>query len=51
MAPMQREIAIAKLKALGAGAAIARKRYGKGVLTVGWGSGRPARRARKAKKK
>jgi 5-methyltetrahydropteroyltriglutamate--homocysteine methyltransferase len=51
MAPMQREIALAKLKALGAGAALARKRYGKGELTVGWGSGRPARRARKAKKK
>jgi 5-methyltetrahydropteroyltriglutamate--homocysteine methyltransferase len=27
MAPMQREIALAKLKALAAGAAIARKRY------------------------
>jgi 5-methyltetrahydropteroyltriglutamate--homocysteine methyltransferase len=51
MAPMQREIALAKLKALGAGAALARKRYGKGELTVGWGSGRPARKARKAKKR
>ena len=29
MAPMQREIAVAKLKALAAGAAIARKRYGR----------------------
>jgi 5-methyltetrahydropteroyltriglutamate--homocysteine methyltransferase len=47
MAPMQREIALAKLKALGAGAALARRRYGKGELTVGWGSGRPARRAKK----
>jgi 5-methyltetrahydropteroyltriglutamate--homocysteine methyltransferase len=51
MAPMRRDIALAKLKALGAGAALARKRLGKGVLTVGWGSGRPARKARTAKKK
>jgi 5-methyltetrahydropteroyltriglutamate--homocysteine methyltransferase len=51
MAPMRRDIALAKLKALGAGAALARKRLGKGVLTVGWGSGRPARKARAAKKK
>ncbi len=51
MAPMQREVALAKLKALGAGAALARSRYGKGVVTVGWGSGRPASKARKAKKK
>jgi 5-methyltetrahydropteroyltriglutamate--homocysteine methyltransferase len=51
MAPMRRDIALAKLKALGAGAALARKRYGKGELTVGWGSGRPARKTRKAKRK
>jgi 5-methyltetrahydropteroyltriglutamate--homocysteine methyltransferase len=51
MAPMRRDIALAKLKALGAGAALARKRYGRGELTVGWGSGRPARKARTAKKK
>jgi 5-methyltetrahydropteroyltriglutamate--homocysteine methyltransferase len=50
MAPMSRDIALAKLMALGAGAALARKRYGKGVVTVGWGSGRIARRKRKAKK-
>jgi 5-methyltetrahydropteroyltriglutamate--homocysteine methyltransferase len=51
MAPMRRDIALAKLQALGAGAALARSRYGKGVLTVGWGSGRPARKARNTKKK
>ncbi|HEX9184769.1 MAG TPA: methionine synthase [Burkholderiales bacterium] len=51
MAPMRRDIALAKLKALGAGAALARKRLGKGVVTVGWGSGRPARKSRAAKKK
>ena len=51
MAPMRREVALAKLKALGAGAALARQRYGKDEVTVGWGSGRPARKARKAKKK
>jgi 5-methyltetrahydropteroyltriglutamate--homocysteine methyltransferase len=49
MAPMQREIALAKLKALGAGAALARRRYGKGELTVGWGSGRPARKSKTKK--
>ena len=46
---MSRDIALAKLQALGAGAALARKRYGKGVVTVGWGSGRIARK-RKARK-
>ena len=51
MAPMRRDIALAKLRALGAGAALARRRYGKGELAVGWGSGRPTRKARKAKKK
>jgi 5-methyltetrahydropteroyltriglutamate--homocysteine methyltransferase len=51
MAPMRRDIALAKLQALGAGAALARRRYGKGELTVGWGSGRPAPKARKAKRK
>jgi 5-methyltetrahydropteroyltriglutamate--homocysteine methyltransferase len=51
MAPMHRDVALAKLRALGAGAALARRRYGKGELAVGWGSGRPARPARKAKKK
>jgi 5-methyltetrahydropteroyltriglutamate--homocysteine methyltransferase len=51
MAPMRRDIAQAKLQALGAGAALARRRLGKGELTVGWGSGRPAPKARKAKRK
>jgi len=50
MAPMSREIALAKLQALGAGAALARKRHGKGVVTVGWGSGRIARKKRQKKK-
>jgi 5-methyltetrahydropteroyltriglutamate--homocysteine methyltransferase len=50
MAPMSREIALAKLQALGAGAALARKRYGKGVVTVGWGSGRIAHKKRRKKK-
>ncbi|MEW6687597.1 MAG: methionine synthase [Pseudomonadota bacterium] len=39
MAPMDREIAVAKLKALAAGAALARKRYDK-ERAVGWGSAR-----------
>jgi 5-methyltetrahydropteroyltriglutamate--homocysteine methyltransferase len=51
MAPMRRDIALAKLRALGAGAALARRRYGRGELTVGWGSGRPARKSRAAQKK
>jgi 5-methyltetrahydropteroyltriglutamate--homocysteine methyltransferase len=51
MAPMSRDIALAKLQALGAGAALARKRYGNGVVTVGWGSGRIARKKRPKKKK
>jgi 5-methyltetrahydropteroyltriglutamate--homocysteine methyltransferase len=50
MAPMRRDIALAKLQALGAGAALARRRYGKGELTVGWGSGRPGRKAKRKKK-
>jgi 5-methyltetrahydropteroyltriglutamate--homocysteine methyltransferase len=50
MAPMSREVALAKLKALGAGAALARQRYGKGEVSVGWGSGRIARSRRKKKK-
>ncbi len=40
MAPMSREVALAKLRALAAGAALARKRYAKGPLAAGWGSGR-----------
>jgi 5-methyltetrahydropteroyltriglutamate--homocysteine methyltransferase len=53
MAPMRREIARAKLRALAAGAALARKRYAKGDLPVGWGSGSVARRkpARKASRR
>jgi 5-methyltetrahydropteroyltriglutamate--homocysteine methyltransferase len=39
MAPMDRKIALAKLKALVAGAALARKRYGKGEIAAGWGAG------------
>jgi hypothetical protein len=44
MAPMDRDIALAKLQALAAGAAMARKRYGKNAPTVGWGSGRVTKR-------
>jgi 5-methyltetrahydropteroyltriglutamate--homocysteine methyltransferase len=44
MAPMDREVALAKLRALAAGAALARRRYGKDLLAVGWGSGRLARK-------
>jgi 5-methyltetrahydropteroyltriglutamate--homocysteine methyltransferase len=40
MAPMSRDIALAKLQALAAGAALARKRYANDDVTVGWGSGR-----------
>jgi 5-methyltetrahydropteroyltriglutamate--homocysteine methyltransferase len=39
MAPMDRSIAVAKLKALAAGAQLARKRYAK-ERAVGWGSAR-----------
>jgi 5-methyltetrahydropteroyltriglutamate--homocysteine methyltransferase len=39
MAPMDRDIALQKLRALAAGAAMARKRYGKAERAVGWGSG------------
>jgi 5-methyltetrahydropteroyltriglutamate--homocysteine methyltransferase len=41
MAPMQREIAIAKLKALGAGAALARKKYGKATTSKKRKPGKP----------
>ncbi|MGA7984217.1 MAG: methionine synthase [Burkholderiales bacterium] len=41
MAPMQREIAIAKLKALGAGAELARKRYGKAATSKKRKPGKP----------
>ena len=41
MAPMQREIAIAKLKALGAGAELARKRYGKSATSKKRKPGKP----------
>ncbi len=47
MAPMDREVALAKLRALAAGAALARKRYGERVGAVGWGSARIARGKRK----
>src|SRR5579885_530864 len=48
MAPMQREIAYAKLQALGAGAALARKKFG-GAAKAAKKSAKPARK--KAKKK
>jgi 5-methyltetrahydropteroyltriglutamate--homocysteine methyltransferase len=47
MAPMDREIALQKLRALAAGAALARKRYAKGERAVGWGSGRLGKSTRK----
>jgi 5-methyltetrahydropteroyltriglutamate--homocysteine methyltransferase len=49
MAPMDRDIALAKLKALAAGAALARRRYGRRLRPVGWGSAPksgPGRRSR-----
>jgi 5-methyltetrahydropteroyltriglutamate--homocysteine methyltransferase len=48
MAPMDRDIALRKLQALAAGAALARKQYGKSAeRTVGWGSGRLGKSTRK----
>ena len=47
MAPMDRDIALAKLRALAAGAALARKRYAKDDVSVGWGSGRATSSKRK----
>jgi 5-methyltetrahydropteroyltriglutamate--homocysteine methyltransferase len=47
MAPMDREVALQKLQALAAGAALARKRYGKAERAVGWGSGRLGKSPRK----
>jgi 5-methyltetrahydropteroyltriglutamate--homocysteine methyltransferase len=47
MAPMDRDIAAAKLKALADGAALARKRYAKGEVSVGWGSGATSSRRTK----
>src|SRR3972149_6744932 len=47
MAPMDREGALAKLRALAAGAALARRRYGERGGAVGWGSARIARGRRK----
>ena len=46
MAPMDREIALRKLQALAAGAALARRRYGRSVGAVGWGSARLTSRTR-----
>jgi 5-methyltetrahydropteroyltriglutamate--homocysteine methyltransferase len=40
MAPMDREVALKKLQALAAGAALARKQLAKGERAVGWGSSR-----------
>jgi len=42
MAPMDRKVAVAKLRALAAGTALARERYG-AVDAVGWGSARLAK--------
>jgi 5-methyltetrahydropteroyltriglutamate--homocysteine methyltransferase len=50
MAPMDREIAVQKLHALAAGAALARKRFAKGERTVGWGSSRLGKSTRKKKR-
>jgi 5-methyltetrahydropteroyltriglutamate--homocysteine methyltransferase len=54
MAPMDRAIAAAKLRALAEGAALARKRYGEGEVSVGWGSGagprKPAKKAAQPRK-
>ncbi len=54
MAPMDRAVAEAKLRALAAGAALARKRYGDGEVPVGWGSARgtkkPAKKGPKPRK-
>jgi 5-methyltetrahydropteroyltriglutamate--homocysteine methyltransferase len=47
MAPMRREVAVAKLRALAAGAALARKRYGRAPVAAGWGEGRVTRAARR----
>jgi len=47
MAPMDREIALQKLQALAAGAALARKRYAKGERAVGWGSGKLGKSTRR----
>jgi 5-methyltetrahydropteroyltriglutamate--homocysteine methyltransferase len=46
MAPMAREVALAKLRALAAGAALARRRYGGRLRAVGWGSAPTVRRSR-----
>jgi 5-methyltetrahydropteroyltriglutamate--homocysteine methyltransferase len=51
MAPMDRDVARGKLQALAAGAALARRRYGKGERTVGWGSGRLGKSARGRRKR
>jgi 5-methyltetrahydropteroyltriglutamate--homocysteine methyltransferase len=50
MAPMDREIAVRKLQALAAGAALARKRFAKGERAVGWGSGKLGKNTRKKKR-
>jgi 5-methyltetrahydropteroyltriglutamate--homocysteine methyltransferase len=51
MAPMDRDVARGKLQALAAGAALARRRYGKGERTVGWGSGRLGKSVRGRRKR
>ena len=51
MAPMDRDVAAAKLKALAEGAALARKRYRDGLRAVGWGSAPSAARRRSARRR
>ena len=51
MAPMDREVALKKLQALTAGAAMARKRHGQEGRAVGWGSGRLDKKPRKKAKR
>jgi 5-methyltetrahydropteroyltriglutamate--homocysteine methyltransferase len=50
MAPMDRDIAVQKLRSLAAGAALARKRLGAGERTVGWGSAKLGKSTRKKKR-
>jgi 5-methyltetrahydropteroyltriglutamate--homocysteine methyltransferase len=47
MAPMEREVAVKKLQALAAGAALARKRFAQGDRAVGWGSVGKAKRKKR----
>jgi 5-methyltetrahydropteroyltriglutamate--homocysteine methyltransferase len=51
MAPMDRAVAEAKLKALADGAALARRRYAEGEVSVGWGSARGTKKPAKKRSK